>query len=230
MWATGTSSSRPVRPRTGRAAGFTLLELLVVVFIIGIMATMFTLAVGVAGGTDRELRREAERLQSLIALAMEDAEFKSRELGLRLYPGRYEFSVRELVEEPVPGAARVAVDPDNPGSLADAVRPADEQRAEDTGRVSLKDRYRFVPMEDDIFGQHEVPPVFTLELEIEGKSVNLERSEKDVEKKYEPQLFIFSSGDISDAFDVHIRSKEEDRSYTLEVAVDGTTKLVKDDG
>lgn len=232
MWATGTSSSRPVRPRTGRAAGFTLLELLVVVFIIGIMATMFTLAVGVAGGTDRELRREAERLQSLIALAMEDAEFKSRELGLRLYPGRYEFSVRELAEEA--GQEALLLDPDQAGELAGGAerlagsRPDEDEDEDETS--SLKDRYRWVPQEDDIFGQHEVPAVFELELEIEGKSINLERSAKDVEKKYEPQLFIFSSGDISDAFSVHIRSRDEDRSYTLEVAVDGTTKLVKGDG
>ena len=88
MSGTGTSTSP-----CSRAGGFTLLEMLVVVFIIGIMAAMFTLSVGVAGGTDRELRREAERLETLLALALEDASFQSRELGLRLYPGRYEFSV-----------------------------------------------------------------------------------------------------------------------------------------
>lgn len=59
--------------------------------------------------------------------------------------------------------------------------------------------------------------------------MNLERSEKDVEKKYEPQLFIFSSGDISDSFDIHLRSLEEDRSYSLAVAIDGTTSLTKGD-
>lgn len=100
MSVTGNSTSRTVvvpRPTgsPGSAAGFTLLELLVVVFIIGIMATMFTISVGVAGGTDRELRRESERLESLLALALEDAVFQSHELGLRLYPQRYEFSTYE---------------------------------------------------------------------------------------------------------------------------------------
>lgn len=176
-----------------RAAGFTLLELLVVVFIIGIMATMFTLSVGVAGGTDRELRRETERLQTLLALALEDASFQSRELGLRLYPQRYEFSV---------------FDRGDPFDTKDD---------------------KWAPIEDDVLGARELPPVFALELEIEGRAVNLERSAKDVEKKYEPQLFIFSSGDISDSFDIHLRSLEEDRSYTLAVAIDGETRLTKGD-
>ncbi len=193
-WATGTSTSGS-GPFRRAAAGFTLLELLVVVFIIGIMATMFTLSVGLAGGTDRELRREAERLQTLIGLALEDATFQTRELGLRLYPGRYEFSVFDR---------------------GDAFNPEDDE---------------WVPLGDDVFREHAVPEVFGLELEIEGRSVNLERSEKDVEKKYEPQLFIFSSGDISDAFDVRIRSRDDDgRAYTVEVAVDGSTTLVRDDG
>ncbi len=189
MSETGTSTSP-----CSRAGGFTLLEMLVVVFIIGIMAAMFTLSVGVAGGTDRELRREAERLETLLALALEDASFQSRELGLRLYPGRYEFSVFDR------------------GDLFD---PKDDKWERISG---------------DVFAPRELPKVFALELEIEGRAVNLERSEKDVEKKYQPQLFIFSSGDLSDAFEIRVRSTEEDRSYSLAVATDGKTTLTKDDG
>ncbi|MEO7386805.1 MAG: type II secretion system minor pseudopilin GspH [Gammaproteobacteria bacterium] len=174
--------------------GFTLLELLVVVFIIGILATMFTLAVGTAGGTDRELRREAERLQTLLGLALEDANFQSRDLGIRLFPERYEFSVFDL------------------GPLV-----ADE--SDD----------KWVVLNDELLATHEVPAVFELELEIEGRLVNLERSEKDVEKIYKPQVFIFSSGDFSDAFRIRIRSKEEDRSYSLSVSQNGEVTLKKDD-
>lgn len=189
MSVTGSSSSPP-----SRTGGFTLLEVLVVVFIIGIMAAMFTLSVGVAGGADRELRREAERIETLIALALEDATFQSHELGLRLYPRRYEFSIYDR------------------GDLFD---PKDD---------------KWVPLATDVFAPRELPAAFALELEIEGRAVNLERSEKDVAKKYEPQLFIFSSGDVSDSFNVRVRSVEEDRGYSLAVDIDGKTKLTKDNG
>lgn len=189
MSVTGISTSVP-RP-TG---GFTLLELLVVVFIIGIMAAMFTLSVGVAGGTDVELRREAERLQTLLKLALEDANFQARDLGIRFYPERYEFSVFDL------------------GPLL--VDTTDD---------------RWTLLQEDALSAHELPPVFRYELEIEGKFVDLARSKKDVEKIYKPQLFIFSSGDISDSFVVRVRSTEEDRSYSLTIGVDGAVTVKKDD-
>jgi type II secretory pathway pseudopilin PulG len=167
--------------------------LLVVVFIIGIMAAMFTLSVGVAGGTDRELRREGERLQTVLKLALEDSNFQARDLGIRFYPKRYEFSVLD------------------PGPLL--VDQSDD---------------KWALIEDDVFSSHELPPVFAFELEIEGKVVDIERSKKDVEKVYKPQLFIYSSGDFSDGFVIRIRSTEEDRSYSLDVALDGTVTLKKD--
>jgi general secretion pathway protein H len=159
--------------------GFTLLEVLVVVFMVGVIATMFTLAVGVAGGVDRELRQEAERLETLIRLAQEDATVQAHELGIRFHPQRYEFSVWSR------------------GQIAD---PADDSWA---------------PIREEVFAPRKLDKSFEFELE--------------VEKSYKPQLFIFSSGDLSDAFLVRIRDRVERRSYTLEVATDGTTEIVRDD-
>lgn len=68
-------------------AGFTLLELLVVMVIVGLLAGLVGLVQSDAGG--QQARREAERLQNLIGLLREDAVLNSVSHGLRLEPDRY---------------------------------------------------------------------------------------------------------------------------------------------
>ena len=62
--ATGTSSNRLRHfAAASRASGFTLLEVLVVVIIIGIITSMAVVSTRVLGG-DHEMDREARRLQA----------------------------------------------------------------------------------------------------------------------------------------------------------------------
>lgn len=76
---------------SGRACrGFTLLELMVVLVIIGIIITFAVLSVGDGGRQDR-LEQEARRLQALFSLASEEAVLRSRELGVVLQRQSYEF-------------------------------------------------------------------------------------------------------------------------------------------
>jgi general secretion pathway protein H len=76
------------------AAGFTLVEMLVVVVIIAIMITGAVLALSVAG-RDRALENEARRLEALLNLARERAELQTREYGLRAGPASYAFVIYE---------------------------------------------------------------------------------------------------------------------------------------
>ncbi|MBM5811382.1 MAG: type II secretion system protein GspH [Gammaproteobacteria bacterium] len=69
--------------------GMTLLEILVVLAIVGLLAAIATLAVGVAG-EDRELDRELQRLTDTLELLEEQAQLEGRDYGLRFETSRYE--------------------------------------------------------------------------------------------------------------------------------------------
>jgi general secretion pathway protein H len=84
-------SSREIVSRVG-GAGFSLLELLVVVTIIGIFAGAAVLSMG-ALGSDRELEREALRLRGLVDLMQEEAILESRDYGILFAETGYRFYV-----------------------------------------------------------------------------------------------------------------------------------------
>ncbi len=71
-------------------AGFTLVEVLVVIVIVGTVVSIAMLSFGVLGN-DRELQTEARRFVSLFELARDDASMQSREFGIELMTGAYRF-------------------------------------------------------------------------------------------------------------------------------------------
>lgn len=64
-----------------RQSGFTLLEIIVVMLIIGVMATFAMLSIGGRSSDDR-LQAEASRLRKIMALAADESLFKGEQLGL----------------------------------------------------------------------------------------------------------------------------------------------------
>ena len=79
---------------SGRVRGFTLLEILVVMFIVGLMFTLAVLNVG-DGGHEENIRREAERVRALLTLAQERAVLEAREFGVSFTTDGYSFLVLE---------------------------------------------------------------------------------------------------------------------------------------
>ncbi|MEN9706285.1 MAG: hypothetical protein RLZZ393_2164 [Pseudomonadota bacterium] len=74
--------------------GFTLVEILVVMLIIGIVAAGMMLSLGVLG-RDREVDAERDRIEALARLAREESVQQGREFGLRFFVGGYEFAAYE---------------------------------------------------------------------------------------------------------------------------------------
>jgi general secretion pathway protein H len=77
-------------PAVAAASGFTLLEVLVVIVIIGIISGMAVVSVKVLGG-DHEMEQESARLQAILTQAREDAMLLGTDVGLRIDARGYDF-------------------------------------------------------------------------------------------------------------------------------------------
>lgn len=86
-----------LRHRPHLQRGFTILELLVVLLIIGIVVSMASLSVG--GNERRVLRDEAQRLSALLELALQESVLNSREMALEMDERSYRFLIYDAAEE-----------------------------------------------------------------------------------------------------------------------------------
>jgi len=180
-----------------------------VVFIIGILATMFTLSVGVLG-TDSEVEEETDRLQALINLAREEAVTNGRELGLHFYPTGYEFATYQE-------------------DFVEYYDPADKQQNQSEWLVlSL----------GTLLKPRQLPAGVVIELEIDGREIILDEKKEPVIKdpddeedatnaednSYRPQIWLYSTGDMS-PFVIRFRREFSNDGVILEFSDDGSVEL-----
>jgi general secretion pathway protein H len=73
------------------AAGFTLIEVLVVMFLIAVLTASVALSVGLTQKRDRDVETEGDRALALLNYAREQAELQTREYGLYVQQSGYQF-------------------------------------------------------------------------------------------------------------------------------------------
>jgi general secretion pathway protein H len=83
-------AGRAVSDRSGARSGFTYIELLIALFLIGLFVSLALLSLPGESPADR-LQREAERLYVRMNLAREEAVLQARTLGLRIDDEGYRF-------------------------------------------------------------------------------------------------------------------------------------------
>ena len=184
------------RSHRAGSAGFTLLELLVVIVIVSILVTYSTLAI--RGSSPEDLiKEEALRLQTLTQLVMEESILRGEEYGIEVFLDGYRF-VRFSDDQ------WVTLDDDR--ILRERELPADmelEMRLEETDIVIgvVSD-----PMSDNEVELNETEDV----------------SSEEEEEKITPQIYILSSGEITPEFDIRFYILGVETSYLFTGMFDGT--------
>jgi len=225
--------------RASRFAGFTLLEILVVVLIIGVVTAGMLLSMNFAG-RDTELETESKRLLSLMNYAREQAELQTRDYGIYFGQHGYEFVVYDVRT----GAWRSVLEDD---ALRQRKLPSglDFQLVVDARPIVLDETMKAPPApksdsgadsgsdSDSDSGSNSTPssPRHFSPVPHTGSDSNSDSdsgsdsssdsdSNSDTAQSFAPQVMIFSSGDLS-SFKITLERPTAGRSITLDENRDG---------
>ncbi len=181
---------RILRPRHSRVHaqhGFTLLELLVVLVVVGVMISIATLSIGVLGA-DREVAEETRRFWAVLRQAREEAELQALDLAIFVGTSEYEFL-----------------------------------------RFDAR-RNEWLPVVDDkLYAQRTLPEGLRFRLWLEGREVVLkpglpDRSKKDENQTFPPQVTVLSSGDVV-PFELHVERDAAPALWRVTALADGDLRV-----
>ena len=183
-----------------RQTGFTLFEILVVVFIIAIISGTAVLSLGVLGD-DREVDREAGRAMALFAVAKDEAMLQGREFGIEFQRGGYRFVEFDTETEQwfdVPG---------------------------DDDFLRTYTLPESMELELYLDGQAVKLENALAELTVEDED---EDDPSDSSRDYSPHVFLYSSGDMT-PFELHVLRPADDARIRFEIDLLGNARYLEED-
>lgn len=232
----GTSDIALKACKMGRHQGFTLIEIMVVVTIIGIMTGLIALSVSTSN-PQKDLDREALKFKTLIEMAQEEALFSQQEIGVIVDEHGYRFASWGIpVLLPDPDAK------DKPEDEADL--NVSDETISTLGTVTADQDDLPMPVwnmmgADPTFRARDMDEDYEIVLEVEHEQIDLtggteeqRKKEKaklaskileDEDEEIKPSIFILSSGEIS-PFVMEI-FHAEDRDLTVKISANEAGKV-----
>jgi general secretion pathway protein H len=192
--------------RAARVAGFTLLEILVVILIIGIVSAAMLMTMNFTG-RDTQLSTESQRLLALMKYARDQAELQTRNYGIVFSRHGYEFVVYGVRS----GVWRQVFEDD---ALRERVLPKglEFKLVVDARPIVLHQKLEAPPA-----ARKKKPPAATPPAGSDSGSGSGSDSDS---TEFAPQVMIFSSGDLS-SFKVTLERPAAGRSIVIEENQDG---------
>jgi len=180
-----------------REKGFTLLELLVVVVIVAILFTYTTLAIR-SDTPEDIIKKEAQRMEHLIQLALEESILRGEEYGIEIFLDGYRFLRFNVTENQWLPLSDDKI-------LRERELPLDMEL-----EMSLEDTEIVIELASDPMSEK----ILDLEADPDGKDEDT--------KEAQPQIYLLSSGEITPEFDVRFYILGVEASYFVKGSFDGT--------
>jgi general secretion pathway protein H len=187
VWNTTSGQPSLANHYSQHERGFTLIEILVVIFLVGIMVSVVVLSIG--GNNEKDLRNEILRLKQVMLMAQEEAVLSQQQLAILFSPHGYEFNIlRSVVQETQPE--------NNDPAIQGAFFSTEENIWQEVDQPK-----HLLP--------HEVREEYKFKLLQEGISVALDEEENEGRR-----IILASSGEMT-AFELYLRYPDEDLSFHL---------------
>lgn len=177
-------------PNRQHIKGFTLIEILVVIVIIGISVGMVVVNIS-TGGVDKQAEEEAIRLQQLLRVAHQQSVIRAEEYGVRFYKTGYRFMKYDE-------QSKLWADIPNDRLLRSRIIPEPLELDLYIEQLSVD-----IPESTD---DDPEPPEET-ELSDDDTNTNTQTAALNAadSKQIKPQVFLLSSAELTPAFELRIR-------------------------